>query len=160
MVMVQNTLATELENLVPVDVEADAAAGLTDAYGVFASGAAAGAVAITPAGVELGKAQMLPALTGMSAPGAGLAAIPAGIIAFWVGVAGGLAASFPGAIAVVPPPNAALAAAFAAMMPANTAAELSLADAAAAMAGVMYANAIVGGLVTLPGVPPLVFPIL
>lgn len=150
MVMVQNTLATELENLVPTDVEAEAAAALTDAYGVFASGAAAGAVPITPAGVNLGKAQMLPALTGMSAPGAGITLIPLAIIAFWVGVAGGLATSFPGALAIVPPPHAALPATFAAMMPANVAAELSLADAAAAIAGIMYADAIVGGIVTLP----------
>lgn len=158
MVMSQSTLASELENLEPSDSEQIAAQTLTDAYGVFATAATGIGIPITPAGVNLGKTAMLSTLSGMSAPGAGIVSIPAAIAAFWVAVAGGLAASFPGAIAVVPPPHASLPAAFAALMPANAAASLSLKDSAAAMATIMYADAIIGGTVTLPG--PVVGPIL
>lgn len=157
MVMVEATLATELENLTPTFTEAAAITVLTDAYGVYSSDA----TALTPilsTGIALGKAAMAVALIGMSAPGAGIAIIPAAIAAFWVAVAGGLATSFAGATAIVPPPHATLPATFAALMPANTAANVTLEQAAATMAMIMHTDAIVGGTVTTP--PSVVTPIL
>ena len=158
MAMVKNTLATQLQNLAPASAEATAITNLVNAYGTYASAAAAGAVPITPAGVNLGKAAMQAALVGMSASGAGITKIPAAVIQFWVGVAGGLATSFPGATAIVPPPNAGLAALLAATFPANTSGNKTLAQAADAIATNMHAQAIIGGTVTFPG--PVVQPIL
>lgn len=157
MAMSQSTLATELEKMTPSDNEADSIQALTDAYGVFATGAAAG-VPISSAGVDLGKTAMSGALVGMSADGAGITKIPAAVAAFWVAAA--VPVSFVGSIAVVPPPNAGLAALLAVTLPANMAASATLAQAAAALAANMYSQAIIGGLVTFPGAPPVVVPIL
>lgn len=156
--MVQATLATEIENMIPSNVESEAAAVLTDAYGVFASDAIGNTIPISSAGVELGKVAMSSALIGMSAPNAGITIIPAAILAFWVAVCGGFAVSFVGSVAAIPPPHASLSSAFASLMVTNKDANLSLSDAAEQMAVIMYADAIVGGTVTIP--PAVVGPIL
>ena len=148
--MIQATLANELKSLKPTNIELEAAQALTNAYGVFASAAAGSGIPISPAGVESGKTAMLSALTGMSAPGAGTTAIPTAVIAFWTAVCGGFAVSFIGSIASTPPPHASIASAFAALMSANTAGKVSLDDAANSMATIMYADAIIGGIVVLP----------
>lgn len=158
MVMAASTLANELLNLDPVDNEAQAAQTLTDAYGVFAADAMAGAQQLTVAGVNLGKAAMQPALTGMNAPGAGAAVIAAAVQAFWVAVAGGLAASFAGATAIVPPANLGLQALLTSDFLTNTNSAASKAAATSLLAGDFYAQAIIGGTVTYPG--PVVSPIL
>jgi hypothetical protein len=157
MALVQNTLATQLQNLAPASVEATAITNLVNAYATYAAGAAA-LTPILSTGIDLGKAAMQSALVGMSATGAGLVSIPAAIVAFWAAVAAGLTASFAGATAITPPPHATLAALFAATCAANTASELSLADSTAAIAANMHENAILGGTVTTAG--PTVTPIL
>jgi len=151
-------LATELLNLVPAATEAAAIITLVDAYGAFASDVQAGSAAITAAGVALGKAAMQAALVGVSAPGAGSAVLTAAVQAFWAAVAGGLAASFAGAIAVVPPPHAGLQVLLDATFISNTAAAADLADATQAVATDLYNQVIIGGTVTQPG--PVVSPIL
>jgi hypothetical protein len=156
MALIQTTLADELRSLAPTALEADAITTLTDAYANYAADATANSVALSPAGVLLGKAAMASALVGMSAAGAGIAAIPAAIKAFWVAVAGGLATSFAGATAIVPPPHASLSSAFATLMPTNTAGEVTADQAADSMALIMHADAILGGTVTF-GIPT--FPI-
>lgn len=158
MAMLQSTLSTQLQNMAPAAAEATAITNLVNAYGTYASAAAAGAVPITPAGVNLGKAAMQAALVGMSAPGAGITKIPLAVVQFWVAVAGGLATSFAGALAITPPPNAGLAALLAATFPANVSGNKTLAQAADAIATNMHTQAIIGGTVTLPG--PVVTPIL
>lgn len=159
MPLVQATLSTQLQNLVPVATEPPAVTALTNAYGVYAAGATSNGVPITAAGVNLGKAAMSAVLVGMSASGAGITKIPASIVQFWIAVAGGLATSFPGAIAIVPPPNAGLAALLAATFPANTSGNKTLAQACDAIAANMHAQAIIGGTVTFTG-PTGPFPIL
>lgn len=148
--MAQATLKTELEALTPVDNEPDAINTLVTAYGNFAGAAAAGAAAILPVNVTAGEAAMTAALTGMSAPDAGLASIPASIVAFW---AAAVAPPWPPAVLGVPPLNAGLAAALAVTFPANVAGDLSLADAANAIATDMYAQAVIGGLMNIPPPP-------
>lgn len=160
MAMVQTTLATQLQNMTPTGVEATAITALVDAYGTFASAATGNGIPLTPAGVTLGKTAMQGALVGMSIDSAGLTAIPAACVAFWGAVCTGFAVSFPSSIAATPPPHASLAAAFAALMPANTIAEVDLATAASSIAAIMYTDAITGGTVTLPGTPPVVGPII
>lgn len=158
MVMVASTLANELLNLDPVDTEAQAAQTLADAYAVFAADAQAGVPQITPTGVSLGKAAMLAGLIGMNAPGAGAAVIAAAVQAFWVAVAGGLATSFAGAIAILPPAHVGLQALLALDFLNNTNSAATKAAATSLIAGDFYAQAIIGGTVTYTG--PTVFPIL
>lgn len=158
MVMSASVLATELLNLDPVDNEVDAITTLTDAYATFAADAVAGAQSLTAAGVALGKAAMITALTGVSVPNAGAAILVAATQAFWAAVAAGLATSFVGATAITPPPHSGLSAAFAVTFPANTSGALSKAAATSAVADDFYAQAIIGGTVTYPG--PVVSPII
>jgi hypothetical protein len=157
MAMSQVVLAAQLLALEPAAAEADAVSALADAYATFAADAQAGTAAITAAGVALGKAAMLAALVGMSAPGAGSAVLTAAVQAFWGAVAGGLATSFPAATAIVPPPHSGLQALLDATFTSNTATAASGPDATAAVAADLYGQAITGGGVTFPG--PVVSPI-
>lgn len=160
MAMVQATLATQLQNMTNIDVEATAITNLVNAYGTFSSAATGNGIPLTPAGVTLGKTAMQGALVGMSADGAGITKIPNACVAFWGAVCTSFAVSFPGSIAATPPPHASLASAFAALMPTNTAGDVTLAQAAQSIAAIMYTDAIAGGTVTLPGAPPVVGPII
>lgn len=157
MAMSQSVLAGQLVNLVPAATEATAITRLADAYATFATDAAAGAVPITTAGVALGKAAMQLALIGISTPGAGAAVLTSAVQAFWSAVAGGLATSFSGATAIVPPPNAGLQALLVTTFGTNTASQASLGAATNAVATALYNQAIIGGTATFPG--PVVSPI-
>lgn len=157
MAMDEATLATELEKLTPVDNEAAAVSALADAYATFAADAVAGTVALSSAGVALGKTAMSAALVGMSVAGAGLVKIPAAVVAFWAAVATGLATSFSGATAIVPPPHATFAADFAQLMVDNKDGNATLAEAAEALAAIMYSGATTSGTATFPG--PVTSPI-
>jgi hypothetical protein len=150
MAMSQATLATELQNLTPTDSEAAAITALTDAYGVFAGAAAAGAATILPANVNAGKAAMGSALVGMSAPGAGAAIISAAIIAFW---AAAVVPPWPPAVGGTPPPNAGLAALLPTTFDTNTSTEADLATATNAIATDMHSQAIIGGIMLIPPPP-------
>lgn len=160
MPLTQSTLADGLKTMTPTGDESVAIQRMVDAYGDYASEATGAGIAITTAGVELGKAAMSPVLVGMSAPFAAIAKIPASIISFWGAVCTGFAVSFPGSVAATPPPHASLAAAFAALMPANVAARLNTDQAMDAVAAIMHTDATIGGTVTLPGTPPVVGPII
>jgi hypothetical protein len=151
MAMSADVLATQLLSLVPVETEAQAIVALTDAYGVFAADAVAGVAPITVAGVVLGQAAMRAALVGMSAPGAAPAVLVAATQAFWGAVAGGLAVSFLGAIAIVPPPHVGLQALLTLTFSTNTTTSASQVVATNAVAGDFYNQAIIGGSVTFPG---------
>lgn len=157
MAMVEATLATELQNLTPTSTESSAITALVDAYATYAADAEA-ATPIKSTGIDLGKTAMASALSGMSASGAGLTIIPNAILAFWNGVAAGLATSFDGATAISAPPHATLETLFAATAAANTSGSKTLIEATEAIAADMHANAIVGGTVTTPG--PTVTPII
>lgn len=160
MVMSANTLAIELQNLVPTDSEEAAANALANAYAVFASDAEA-LTPILSTGIDLGKVAMIPALTGMSIFNQGATAIQTGVLAFWSAVAAGLTTSFAGALAITPPTgNATLANSLQPVFDANVASNASLVDATNAIAIVMHAAAIVGGTVTTAGVPVIITPIL
>lgn len=157
MAMSQGKLASQLLHLTPAATEAQAIATLVGAYSTFAADAEAAGVPVTAAGVALGSAAMQAALVGVSAPGAGASVLTSAVQAFWAAVAGGVAASFSGATAVVPPPHAGLQALLEATFASNLASRASLADATAAVAGDLYNQAIIGGTVTFPG--PVVSPV-
>lgn len=143
------TLAKALLDLPPAATEAKAVQDFADAYATFAAEATAVGSPILAPGVAAGKAAMLLILPGMSAPGVGAAKLLAGIQAFWGGVAVAPPVSFTSAIAVVPPPHAGLLALLVATFLDNIARKLSKADATAAIAANMYAEAL-GGTVTMP----------
>ena len=140
MPMAKATLSTELQNMTPTESEASAISALVDAYATYASAATGAGVPITPAGIELGKGAMAPALVGMSADGAGNTKIPAAIVAFWGAVCTGFATSFPGSIAATPPPFANLPTTFPATTAANTSGEKTLAQSMDAIAGVIHSG--------------------
>lgn len=156
--MSRSTLADELLNLDPVPTEAEAVQTLADAYATFAAGATAGPSTITAAGVALGKAAMSAALVGMSASGSGASRLTAGVQAFWAAVAGGLATSFAGALAIVPPPHAGINTLLEDAFDLNTSTAASKEVATSRIADAFYAQAIVGGAVTFAG--PSVSPII
>jgi len=150
MALLQSKLATQLLNLVPEATEAAAITNITDAYGIYAADAVAGAAAIPAANVTSGKSAMSAALVGMSAPGAGAAVLAAGVIAFWVAA---VVPPWPPAIGGTPPLNAGLAALLATTFATNISTSASLAIATAAIAANMHAQAIIGGIMLIPPPP-------
>jgi len=158
MAMTQAKLADELKALDPTDSEPSAISNLATAYANFALDAVGNGIPVVPAGVELGKTAMASALTGMSTNG--LTAIPTAVIAFWGALCAGFATSFPGSAGATPPPHASLTASFAPLMAANASGGLSKDAAMDALATLLYGEAIIGGIVLLPGTPPVPGPIL
>lgn len=152
------TLHTELLNMVPVATEAESASALTDAYAVYAAGATANGVPLTSAGIVLGQAAMLSALSGMSSPNQGANRLRSGFNAFWTAIAGAAAVSFPGSTLVTPPPFSALEGLLASTFSTNTSGELSLSTALQNVANAIHAATLTGGTATFPG--PVVSPIL
>lgn len=159
MAMNAETLAQQLLNLStsPSKTEAEAVQKFADAYATFAADAEANAVKLTAAGVALGKAAMVTALAGLSQPGNGATVLTNAIVAFWAAVAVGLATSFVGATVITPPPHAGLLAALQEQGDVNIATKADAVTATKAIAGVFYAQALIGGTVTF--VTP-VFPII
>lgn len=153
--MTATALSSAFQAMVPVATEAEAATNLAGAYATYAEDAQTLTPILAP-GVELGRVAMAAALTGMSTPGAAAAVIAGGIQAFWVAVAGGLATSFAGAVAITPPSPTLIAVDLQTVFNANTASSLSISDSADALSVVVHAK-IVGGTVTTAG--PTVTPI-
>lgn len=145
--MSKNTLATELESLIPTGVESVAIDRFADAWIEYFSDASAGAfpyVDSPPA-----KSAMKAAMGGMSVTGA--LAIQSGISAFWGVLSAGAATYFPGTIAATPPPAiSGLAAALAVPFAANVVGGLSLAASCAAIADAIH-TANLGGTATVVG---------
>jgi hypothetical protein len=154
--------------MAPGPSEATAAAALVAAWDAYFAESSVNGIPATPGAYSAGSAAMLGALTGMSAPGGGAAAIAAGVTAFW-----GAIASLPTPIwitapivlvpPIVPPPGlggmvGALTAAFAA----NTASKAPLPAAAATIAAAMHGSGGVGATVpgSVPPAPPAPLPIL
>jgi len=158
----ESTLKTELEKLLPTGVEATAVSRLASAWttyfyeaGVAGTPCAGGTLAGAQAGME-------GALVGMSATGQGAAKMQAGITAFWAQVALQGATVWPGSLApYTPPPGLSLlSAALQAIFAANLAGGKDLSDAAEALASALHTGGGLGGVATMPGVPPLPTPIL
>lgn len=157
MAMSQSVLSTQLAaSMGPAATESAAIDNLVAAYAIYAADATA-LTSILSAGIDLGKTAMASALVGMSAPGAGAAKFVDGFQEFWVGVAGGLTASFAGATAISPPPFAGLLAALQPVFDANRDLARSLEDSMDALATAIHLE-VTGGTVTTAG--PTVTPII
>lgn len=150
MTMAEATLAGELRALTPTTNEADAITALVDAYGTYAADAAAGAATVPSTNIEAGKAAMASVLVGMSIDNAGIAKIPASVIAFW---AAAVVPPWPPAVSGVAPPNATLAGLLAKTFEDNRVESRSFEDATGAVAEDMHSQAIVGGLMNIPPPP-------
>jgi len=155
--MDESVLEEGLLELDPTIITIQAISAFVKAYEVYAADASATApmqdgLPLLPAGLALGVAAMegvMSALPLISGPNEALTRIPQAVIAFWTAIAGGLATSFAGATAIVPPPHATFQVDFATLMAANTAASVSKEDAAASLATLMHINATLGGTVSV-----------
>lgn len=153
MALLQTTLATALEELVPTSGEGVAEQRLAAAYGAYMKQAVAGAVPIVAAAVD---ATAIPAMASAMAFALGSAAdgaavVVAGVTAFWAAMVAAPAAFFAGAIVITAPPFGGLAAALAATFSANTSGAVSLVDAVNAMATDMHSATAGIGTATFPG---------
>lgn len=163
-----STLADGLEALAPTDSEAAAISAIVSAWDAYFGGSTVSGVTATPGSYAAGLSTMQTALVGMSATGAGAAALAAGVTAFWSGIAGLATTIWITAPVVLVPPIvppaglAALPAALAAAFASNTSGSSSLADSAAAVAAALHTNGGLGALVpgSVPPAPPAPLPIL
>ena len=153
MAMSDSTLAAELKAVPLFDNEPDAAAAWANAFDVYFQDAEATAGGpVVPAGLSACKSAMEGALSGMSAPGAGAAALQAGILAYWGGIVP--ATAWATCTGVTPPPGmSALAATLTPVFLANTAPGVTKDQAMDAIAAAIHGVNIVGGIAVFP-VPP------
>ena len=160
MALVETTLATELEALVPTVAIGVGAARLATAYGHYMHDATAGGVPMSASAVD---ATAVPAMADALAfvPGAsaadGAAVLCAGVVAFWAAMAASPGSFFSGATAITPPTFATLPRALAAVFEACAVPGVPLSHAAAAIAGQLHAATAGLGTATRPG--PVVAPI-
>jgi len=153
-------LATELDTQVQnAATEPPARAALALAWTNYFYNATSNGVPVTPGSLAGAQAAMDAALTGMSATGAGAAALQSGITAFWTTIVGTPAAIFVAATLITPPPTlAGIAAAVQPVFASNTMPGVTKTQALNAIATVLHANGRIGGTATFPG--PVVAPIL
>ena len=157
-----DTLATELQNCLPVDNEADAIDNFASAFETYFYDAACAGLSVASDSLDGPIGDMKTAMTGYSV--AAVASMVAGLNAFWSSVGDNVAviwAKVPPFASVTPPPGlATLAAALTATGAANVANKASLEDATAAIAANIHA-ATLGATATDSTTPtPLTFPIL
>ena len=151
------TLGNELKNLPPVKTEAEAINNFATAWGNYFGNATVAAVPVTPGTLTPAINAMKGALVGLSATGAAAAKIQSGIVAFW----GVVAASAPTIWVTVPPVISAtvppllgtIAAALSAVFTSNQAGNLSLADAANAVASAIHPIQLGGIATQTPNIP-------
>ena len=156
MAILEATLATELENLVPTATAPEAVQAMADAYGVYMSDAVCNGITI------LSVSALVTAMAGaMSFPNTGSAAdagaaFQAGVVAFWAAMVAAPATYFTAAIGITVPPNlSTLGTALASTFGSNL--TKSLEDSAAAMAADIHTVSL-GGFGVFTG--PVSFPIL
>jgi len=149
-----NTLASGLESMTPTADEPSAIAAFANAWSTYFAGATASGAPAVPGSFTPGIAAMRAAMVGFSAPNAGAPGIQAGITAFWGAIATLASVIWVLAPAVVlaavtPPPGlGAIAADLLTLFPQNLAANLSLHDAATAIAAKLHTDGGTGALAT------------
>lgn len=153
--------------MAPTSSEATAIQNFADAWHTYFQGASVSGVPAVPAALASAKSAMIGAMTGLSVTGA--AAIQAGVIAYWGGVATAFAAIWiipPNTVvAAIPPPGlSGLAASLAPVFASNSADPTkTIAQATAAIAAVLHTSGGLGGIATVqppPVAPPVPTPIL
>lgn len=167
MALVSSTLASGLAALVPTPVEATAITNFCNAWATYFAGASITGIPV--GSLAAAKSAMQGALSGLSAPNAGAAAIQSGVTAFWgviVSSGAGLWVLAPSVITLIAPPPTlgGIAAALSSVFASNAADPTkTLAQATNAIATVLHTNGGLGGIATVqppPVAPPVPTPIL
>lgn len=157
----QDTLATELEAMVPSEDESAAISNLANAFHNYFLESSVLGIPATPTPLEAAKTAMEGALTGLSSTSS--LAIQTGITAYWGAVtpiAPTVWVTVPPIVSATPPPGlTGISAALDAVFPANTTGELNLADASAAIAAAIHPTQL-GGIAVITPPPPTTAPIL
>ena len=167
MALTQSTLASGLESLTPTSSEPVAISAFVDAFETYWNGATVSGAGLNPGTIDTGLAAMQGAMAGLSVTGQGATKIAAGVSAFWSAQAALATTMWTTAPIVLVPPIvppaglSGLAAALSSTFASNLAGELSLTDAAAALAATIHA-ANLGGVVpgSAPPAAPAPIPIL
>ena len=103
MPLIPTVLSSGIEKIEDSESETEAIQKWADAWNEYMISAAAGAVPLSPAAANIGRAAMVQSMAGLSVTGA--AAIQSGITAYWGALASAPAVAFAGAAAVTPPPG-------------------------------------------------------
>lgn len=150
MALVTNTLASALENMTPTATEQPAIVAFSNAWSTYFAGASASGAPAIPGSFDLGITAMQAAMVGFSAPNAGAIGIQNGISAFWTAITP-LASSIwvvPAVVlATVTPPTTlgTISAGLLTAFTTNTASNVSLHDAAMAIAMSLQGTGGLGG---------------
>ena len=149
------TLSSGLESMTPVDNESDAIDNLSSAFEDYFYESSVSGISPQAGALASSISSMKSSFSGLSNDAA--AAIQAGIIAFWTSAIASAATiwlTFPFIISATPPPSlSTIAATLNSTFSANLAAELSLPDAANAVATALHPLQL-GGIATLSPPPP------
>lgn len=160
MALVQNTLATELQNLVPVGTEAEGINNFAAAFETYFSGAVVSGIPVNPGSLAGATTALKAAMTGANSNAA--LAIQNGITAFWGVVVTAFATiwtTVPALILVTQPPNlGTLEASLNTTFASNISSGLEIGPATAAIAGVIHPTQL-GGIATLGPPPPAGTPV-
>lgn len=156
MALVSSVLGTELANLTPTDTESVAIDTFAAAWEAYFDGATVAGVPVTVGSYAAALTALRGGLVGVSADGAGPAKIQAAITSFWASVA----TLAPTMWAIAPPPTGAtppaglggIAAALTTVFASNASGDLSLVDAANAVAAAIHPTQL-GGICVLPAPP-------
>lgn len=159
MALVQANLSTELQNIADSTDEPTARTAMAGAFDGYMSLALSNGIPMNGAISTAATAAMDAALVGMSASGAGAAAIQTGVVAYWAAL--NVPGAFGASVTPTVPPGglAGLGAALSTVFAANIAARLDKAPACDAIAAVWH-PLMLGGLATFVLPPPTTFPIL
>lgn len=167
MALLSATLSSALQAMTPTSSEATARQRFADAWETYFLGATVAGAPLVGTSISTGLSALASALVGMSATGAGPAALAAGVSAFWtaqLGLATSMWITAPIVLVppiVVPPGLAGLSAALTSTFNSNRAGGLSLVQACDAIAATIHAastGAVVPG--SVPPAPPAPLPIL
>jgi hypothetical protein len=162
MPLVSAKLASELGKIELFGSDPEAAAAWANAWFAYLTDVTgAGIPAAKPALLGL-KSLMITTMLGMSAPDVGPQKIQDGIVAVWTAMVPMTSTIFSGTIPPLTPPPGMnqVAAAIRAITPTNTAPGITKEVAYRNLANAIHPLMVAGGLVTLPGTPPITGPIL
>jgi len=146
----QATLEDGFNGMGLYTVELDAAEALASVYDVYFLEAMANGIPVSAGSTELAKAAFLAALTGMSAPGAGVAKIASAVSAYWVAIVAAATTVFAGCLLITPPPTlGVISVALSVVFSQNIAEGSSKTVCSERIAGVLHVNSS-GGTATFP----------
>lgn len=164
MALVEATLASELEAMVPVNTESEGISNWMTAWENYFGGATVLGIPVTPGSLAGSLSAMQSAMVGINSAGDGGAVIQAAIIAFWdvvIVAAPSIWVTAPLILSMTQPPNlSTIGAALNATFASNISGKLSLENSAAAVAATLHPTQL-GAIATItPPQPGVTAPVL